>query len=53
MIRMTEEQRMEFLRSTSLDIALMRTRFDEIDEQKIYEKGQRLGRRSGNALESA
>ena len=34
MIRMTEEQRMEFLRSTSLDIALMRTRFDEIDEQK-------------------
>ena len=33
MIRMTEEQRMEFLRSTSLDIALMRTRFDEIDEQ--------------------
>ena len=41
MIRMTEEQRAEFLRSTSLDIALMRTRFDEIDEQKIYEKGQR------------
>ena len=34
MIRMTEEQRAEFLRSTSMDIALMRTRFDEIDEQK-------------------
>ena len=47
MIRMTEEQRMEFLRSTSLDIALMRTRFDEIDEQKIYEKGQRLGKKIG------
>ena len=47
MIRMTEEQRAEFLRSTSLDIALMRTRFDEIDEQKIYEKGQRIGKKIG------
>ena len=50
MIRMTEEQRMEFLRSTSLDIALMRTRFDEIDEQKIYEKGQRLGKKIGERI---
>ena len=50
MIRMTEEQRMEFLRSTSLDIALMRTRFDEIDEQKIYEKGQRLGKKIGECI---
>ena len=50
MIRMTEEQRSEFLRSTSLDIALMRTRFDEIDEQKIYEKGQRLGKKIGECI---
>ena len=50
MIRMTEEQRAEFLRSTSLDIALMRTRFDEIDEQKIYEKGQRLGKKIGECI---
>ena len=50
MIRMTEEQRAEFLRSTSLDIALMRTRFDEIDEQKIYEKGQRLGKKIGDCI---
>ena len=50
MIRMTEEQRTEFLRSTSLDIALMRTRFDEIDEQKIYEKGQRLGKKIGECI---
>ena len=50
MIRMTEEQRAEFLRSTSLDIALIRTRFDEIDEQKIYEKGLRLGKKIGKIL---
>ena len=50
MIRMTEEQRAEFLRSTSLDIALIRTRFDEIDEQKIYEKGQRLGKKIGECI---
>ena len=50
MIRMTEEQRAEFLRSTSLDIALLRTRFDEIDEQKIYEKGQRLGKKIGECI---
>ena len=50
MIRMTEEQRAEFLRSTSMDIALMRTRFDEIDEQKIYEKGQRLGKKIGECI---
>ena len=50
MIRMTEEQRAEFLRSTSLDIALMRTRLDEIDEQKIYEKGQRLGKKIGECI---
>ena len=50
MIRMTEEQRAEFLRSTSLDIALMRTRFDEIDEQKIYEKGQRIGKKIGECI---
>ena len=50
MIRMTEEQRAGVLRSTSLDIALMRTRFDEIDEQKIYEKGQRLGKKIGECI---
>ena len=50
MIRMTEEQWAEFLRSTSLDIALMRTRFDEIDEQKIYEKGLRLGKKIGKII---
>ena len=50
MIRMTEEQRAEFLRSTSMDIALMRTRFDEIDEQKIYEKGLRLGKKIGKII---
>ena len=50
MIRMTEEKRMEFFRSTSLDIAFMRTRFDEIDEQKIYEKGQRLGKKIGECI---
>ena len=49
-IRMMEEKRMEFLRSTSMDIALMRTRFDEIDEQKIYEKGQRLGKKIGECI---
>ena len=41
---------MEFLRSTSMDIALMRTRFDEIDEQKIYEKGQRIGKKIGECI---
>lgn len=46
-IQMMEEKKMEFLRNTSLSIALMRTRFDEIDEQKIYEKGQRLGKKIG------
>ena len=50
MIRMTEEQRAEFFRSTSMDIALMRTRFDEIDEQKIYEKGLRLGKKIGKII---
>ncbi|WP_302925276.1 hypothetical protein [Holdemania filiformis] len=50
MIRMTEEQRAEFLRSTSMDIALMRTRFDEIDEQKIYERGLRLGKKIGECI---
>ena len=40
----------KFVRSTSLDIALMRTRFDEIDEQKIYEKGQRLGKKIGECI---
>ncbi len=49
-IQMMEEKRMEFLRSTSMDIALMRTRFDEIDEQKIYEKGQRLGKKIGECI---
>ena len=33
-----------------MDIALMRTRFDEIDEQKIYEKGQRLGKKIGECI---
>ena len=47
---MMEEKRMEFLRSTSMDIAIMRTRFDEIDEQKIYEKGQRLGKKIGECI---
>ena len=28
----------------------MRTRFDEIDEQKIYEKGQRLGKKIGECI---
>ena len=49
-IQMMEEKRMEFLRSTSMDIALMRTRFDEIDEQKIYEKGLRLGKKIGKII---
>ena len=47
---MMEEKKMEFMKSTSLSIAEMRTRFDEIDEQKIYEKGQRLGKRIGEIL---
>ena len=47
---MMEEKKMEFLRNTSLSIALMRTRFDEIDEQKIYEKGQRLGKKIGECI---
>ena len=49
-IQMMEEKKMEFLRDTSLSIALMRTRFDEIDEQKIYEKGQRLGKKIGECI---
>ena len=49
-IQMMEEKKMEFLRNTSLSIALMRTRFDEIDEQKIYEKGQRLGKKIGECI---
>ena len=49
-IQMMEEKRMEFLRNTSMDIALIRTRFDEIDEQKIYEKGQRLGKKIGECI---
>lgn len=49
-IQMMEEKRMEFLRSTSMDIALMRTRFDEIDEQKIYERGLRLGKKIGECI---
>ena len=49
-IQMMEEKKMEFFRNTSLSIALMRTRFDEIDEQKIYEKGQRLGKKIGECI---
>ena len=49
-IQMMEEKKMEFLRNTSLSIALMRTRFDEIDEPKIYEKGQRLGKTIGECI---
>lgn len=38
-VAMMEEKKRDYLRDTSLAIARMRAKFDELDEQRVYEKG--------------
>lgn len=44
---MMEEKKMDFLRDTNLALARMRARFDERDEQVVYEKGIAKGKSIG------
>ena len=46
-IQMMEEKKMDFLRDTNLALARMRAKFDERDEQVIYEKGIAKGKTIG------
>ncbi|MCH1942219.1 PD-(D/E)XK nuclease family transposase [Holdemania massiliensis] len=46
-IAMMEEKKRDFLRDTSLAIARMRAKFDELDEQRVYEKGIAKGKLEG------
>ncbi|MCH1941922.1 Rpn family recombination-promoting nuclease/putative transposase [Holdemania massiliensis] len=46
-IAMMEEKKRDFLRDTSLAIARMRAKFDELDEQRVYEKGIMKGQLEG------
>lgn len=46
-IRMMEEMRMDFLKDTSLAIARMRKKYDEMDEKKIYERAMDKGIKQG------
>lgn len=46
-IAMMEEKKRDFLRDTSLAIARMRAKFDELDEQRVYEKGIVKGQLEG------
>ena len=49
-IQMMEEKKMDFLRDTNLALARMRARFDERDEQVVYEKGIAQGRIEGQKM---
>ena len=44
---MMEEKKRDYLRDTSLAIARMRAKFDELDEQRVYEKGIVKGKLEG------
>ena len=44
---MMEEKKMDFLRDTNLALARMRAKFDERDEQVVYEKGIAKGKMIG------
>ena len=46
-IQMMEEKKMDFLRDTNLALARMRAKFDERDEQMVYEKGIAKGKTIG------
>ncbi|WP_181981650.1 hypothetical protein [Holdemania filiformis] len=46
-IQMMEEKKMDFLRDTNLALARMRAKFDERDEQVVYEKGIAKGKEEG------
>ena len=46
-IQMMEEKKMDFLRDTNLALARMRAKFDERDEQVVYEKGIAKGKLIG------
>ena len=46
-IQMLEEKKMDFLRDTNLALARMRAKFDERDEQMVYEKGIAKGKTIG------
>ena len=46
-IQMMEEKKMDFLRDTNLALARMRAKFDERDEQVVYEKGIAKGKMIG------
>ena len=46
-IAMMEEKKRDYLRDTSLAIARMRAKFDELDEQRVYEKGIVKGKEEG------
>ena len=44
---MMEEKKMDFLRDTNLALARMRAKFDERDEQMVYEQGIAKGKEEG------
>ena len=46
-VAMMEEKKRDYLRDTSLAIARMRAKFDELDEQRVYEKGIVKGKLEG------
>ncbi|WP_373118508.1 hypothetical protein [Holdemania massiliensis] len=46
-VAMMEEKKRDYLRDTSLAIARMRAKFDELDEQRVYEKGIVKGQLEG------
>ena len=47
---MMEEKKMDFLRDTNLALARMRAKFDERDEQVVYEKGIAKGKEEGQKM---
>ena len=49
-IQMMEEKKMDFLRDTNLTLARMRAKFDERDEQMVYEKGIAKGKEEGQKM---
>ena len=49
-IQMMEEKKMDFLRDTNLALARMRAKFDERDEQVVYEKGIAKGKEEGQKM---
>ena len=49
-IQMMDEKKMDFLRDTNLALARMRAKFDERDEQVVYEKGIAKGKEEGQKM---